>query len=43
MLSSRQEIAAGRGNVYWLNIYQIPPNTQAAKRVKKSFCLCVSA
>lgn len=29
MLSSRQEIAAGRERVYWLNIYQIPPNTQS--------------
>lgn len=29
MLSSRQELTTGRERVYWLNIYQIPPNTQS--------------
>ncbi|HEY2451248.1 MAG TPA: fimbrial assembly chaperone [Scandinavium sp.] len=30
MLSSRHTLASDRESLFWLNVYQIPPNTQAA-------------
>lgn len=30
MLTSRQNLAADRESLYWLNLYQIPPNTKTA-------------
>lgn len=39
MLLSRQEMPSDRERVYWLNIYQIPPNTQADSAEDKKVIL----
>ncbi|WP_158782357.1 fimbrial assembly chaperone [Pantoea sp. BAV 3049] len=35
MLSSRQNLAAGRENLFWLNLYQIPPGQRASDQAEQ--------